>query len=472
MASTGSVVRPEDVREWGQQLDAVARRIGARFARSETRDRVRAYLVGLLGPVQRKNSWQVAEQIGDDDPYGVQHLLGRSDWDPDEVRDDLRAYVVEALGDPDAVLILDETGFLKKGTQSAGVARQYTGTAGRIENAQVGVFLAYASRHGTAFLDRALYLPKEWTDDPDRCKKAGIPEGTAFATKIRLAKAMLERAFAAGVPAAWVTGDEVYGSDWRPAAVAGGGGAAVRAGGPGQPVRLGGLPAGHGRRPGEALPKRAWHKITIAAGSKGPRRYAWAWVADQPRPGAEVAALAAGPQGPRRPRGAGLLHRGRPGAHDADPVGRRRPGLDGRSRAASSRPSRRSGWPTTRCGAGRAGIGTSRWRCWPTPSWRRCGSWRTGRRKKVGGRAGADRVDGPGGPPAAGAAAVEPPAGGRGGAGLVGVAAGPSGVRATMPLQETRGRAAGLVTTVVLVPFGRAGLERALKRYNICTNDH
>jgi SRSO17 transposase len=278
MASTGSVVRVEDVREWGQQLDAVARRIGARFARSETRDRVRSYLVGLLAPVQRKNSWQLAEQIGEEAPYGVQHLLGRSDWEPDEVRDDLRAYVVEALGDPDAVLILDETGFLKKGTHSAGVARQYTGTAGRIENAQVGVFLAYAGRHGTAFLDRALYLPKEWTDDPKRCEVAGVPEGTAFATKPRLAKEMLGRAFAAGVPAAWVTGDEVYGGDgdlrrWletegRPYVLA------VRENqyvwrGFGQ-SKVGALV--------KALPKRAWHKITIAWGSKGPRRYAWAWI--------------------------------------------------------------------------------------------------------------------------------------------------------------------------------------------------
>jgi SRSO17 transposase len=144
MASTGSAVTTDDVREWGQQLDEVARRIGARFARGETRDRARAYLAGLLAPVQRKNAWQVAEQIGDADPYGVQYLMGRSEWDPDAVRDDLRDYVVESLGDPEAVLILDETGFLKKGTRSAGVARQYTGTAGRIENAQVGVFLAYA----------------------------------------------------------------------------------------------------------------------------------------------------------------------------------------------------------------------------------------------------------------------------------------------------------------------------------------
>jgi SRSO17 transposase len=278
MTSIGAVVRPEEIRDWGHQLDSVALRIGARFARSETRDRVRAYLIGLLAPVQRKNSWQLAEQIGDDRPYGVQHLLGRSDWDPDEVRDDLRAYAVEALGDPDAVLILDETGFLKKGTHSAGVARQYTGTAGRIENAQVGVFLAYASRHGTAFLDRALYLPKEWTDDPGRCEKAGVPEGTAFATKPRLARQMLERAFKAGVPAAWVTGDEVYGSDgglrrWleeekRPYVLA------VRA----NQYVWAGFRESTVAALAKSLPKRAWHKVTIAAGSKGPRRYAWAWL--------------------------------------------------------------------------------------------------------------------------------------------------------------------------------------------------
>ena len=276
MASTGSAVRPEHVHEWGQQLEEVARRIGSRFPRSETRDRVRAYLVGLLGPAQRKNAWQVAEQIGDADPYGVQYLMGRADWDPDSVRDDLRGYVVEALGDPDAVLILDETGFLKKGTRSAGVARQYTGTAGRIENAQVGVFLAYASRHGTAFLDRALYLPEQWTGDPGRCAAAGVPEGTGFATKIRLAKTMLERAFAAGVPAAWVTGDEVYGAwelrRWledqrRPYVLA------VRAN---QYVWTGSGQATVAAL-AKSLPKRAWHKITIAAGSKGPRRYAWAW---------------------------------------------------------------------------------------------------------------------------------------------------------------------------------------------------
>jgi SRSO17 transposase len=203
--------------------------------------------------------------------------MGRSEWDPDSVRDDLRAYVVEALGDPDAVLVLDETGFLKHGSKSAGVARQYIGTAGRIENARVGVFLAYASRHGVAFLDRELYLPEEWTDDPERCRVAGIPEGTALSTKIQMARVMLERTFAAGVPTAWVTGDEVYGTwelrrwledEKRPYVLA------VRANqyvwsGPRQST-VAAL--------AKALPGRAWYKITIAAGSKGPRRYRWAWL--------------------------------------------------------------------------------------------------------------------------------------------------------------------------------------------------
>ena len=203
--------------------------------------------------------------------------MGRAAGAPGSVRDDLRAYVVESLGDPDAVLILDETGFPKQGTTSAGVARQYTGSAGRIEDAQVGVFLAYASRHGTAFLDRALYLPEEWTDDPKRCAATGIPEGTAFATKIRLAKVMPGRAFAAGVPAAWVTGDEVCGAwelrRWleegrRPYVLA------VRAD---QYIWAGSTQATVAAL-AKALPGRAWHKIAIAAGSKGPRRYAWAWL--------------------------------------------------------------------------------------------------------------------------------------------------------------------------------------------------
>lgn len=267
-----------EVKAWGRELDAVANRIGGRFSRRETRDRVRSYLAGLLGPVQRKNAWQVAEQIGDADPYGLQYLMGRSEWDPDAVRDDLREYVVSALGDPGAVFVLDETGFLKKGTKSAGVGRQYTGTAGRIENAQVGVFLALHTRSGTAFIDRELYLPEAWTDDPGRCKEAGIPSETAFATKPQLARKMLERAFRAGVLAAWVTGDEVYGNDgnlrrW----LEGQGHPYVLAVRSNQSVWVSFHPIRVDALAG-AVPKRAWRTITIAAGSKGLRRYAWAWI--------------------------------------------------------------------------------------------------------------------------------------------------------------------------------------------------
>jgi SRSO17 transposase len=197
------------------EVPAVARRIGLRFARAEARQRAQIYLRGLLSPVERKNGWQLAEAAGDPTPYATQHLLGRADWEPDLVRDDLRGYVVEHLGDAAAILVVDETGVVKKGTASAGVAKQYVGCVGKIENAQVGVFLAYASPQGVAFLDRALYLPEEWTDDPARRQQAGIPATVSFATKPQLAQAMLERARDAGVPAAWVTADSIYGDDRR-----------------------------------------------------------------------------------------------------------------------------------------------------------------------------------------------------------------------------------------------------------------
>src|SRR5215510_8887644 len=157
------------------EVPTVVRRIGPRFARAEARRRVQAYLRGLLSPVERKNGWQLAEAVGDRTPYALQHLLGRADWDPELVRDDLCAYVVEHLGDAEAILVVDERGVVKKGVASAGVDKQYTGAVGKVENAQVGVFLAYASPQGVAFLDRALYLPQEWTDDPARCQQAGIP---------------------------------------------------------------------------------------------------------------------------------------------------------------------------------------------------------------------------------------------------------------------------------------------------------
>jgi SRSO17 transposase len=203
----------EEVQAWAVGLDALHARIAPRFARTEPRRRVLAYLRGLLGNVGRKNGWQLAEHAGERTPDGMQRLLATADWDPDLVRDDLRAYVVEYLGDPAAVLVVDETGFLKKGTTSVGVQRQYSGTAGKVDNCQIGVFLAYASGTGRAFIDRELYLPRSWTDDPARCRAAHVPSEVGFRTKPQLARVMLERALDAEVPASWVTADEVYGGD-------------------------------------------------------------------------------------------------------------------------------------------------------------------------------------------------------------------------------------------------------------------
>jgi SRSO17 transposase len=267
-----------DVQRWAEELDRVGGRLGGHFARSEPRQRAVDYLKGLLGDAERKNGWQVAEYLGDDRPYGVQHLLGRADWDADAVRDDLRAYVMEHLADPDGALIVDETGFLKKGTKSAGVQRQYSGTAGRIENCQVGVFLAFAGRHGRAFLDRALYLPEGWAGDAARRKEAGIPPGVAFATKPALALRMVERALDAGVRAAWVTGDEVYGCDGKfrqalerrrqPYVLAVRSDQCVCVGL--RQVRVKALVA--------EAPPQAWQRLSAGDGAKGPRWYDWAGV--------------------------------------------------------------------------------------------------------------------------------------------------------------------------------------------------
>jgi SRSO17 transposase len=203
----------EEVRAWAAGLEALHARIAPRFARAEPRRRVLAYLRGLLGAVTRKNGWQLAEHAGEATPDGMQRLLSTADWDPDLVRDDLRGYVLDHLGDPAAVLVVDETGFLKKGTTSVGVQRQYSGTAGKVDNCQLGVFLAYAGPKGRAFIDRELYLPRCWIEDPARCRAARVPEQVGFRTKPQLARVLLERALDAGVPAAWVTADEVYGGD-------------------------------------------------------------------------------------------------------------------------------------------------------------------------------------------------------------------------------------------------------------------
>lgn len=209
----------DEAMQWCEQLGArgqqawqgLFKRIGYRFGRMPVRERAMEYVQGLLSPVERKNGWQLAEAAAHVTPYGMQHLLDRAPWEADAVRDGVTDYVAETLGEPDGVLVVDETGFLKKGTHSVGVHRQYSGTAGRIENCQIGVFLAYASRLGRALVDRELYLPRHWAEDDLRRRAAKVPEEVTFATKPQLAQQMIERAIAAKVPFAWVTGDEAYG---------------------------------------------------------------------------------------------------------------------------------------------------------------------------------------------------------------------------------------------------------------------
>jgi len=269
----------EEVRAWAAGLDALHVRIAGRFARAEPRRRALAYLRGLLGNVGRKNGWQLAEHAGERTPDGMQRLLATADWDPDRVRDDLRAYVVERLGDVGAVLVVDETGFLKKGTTSVGVQRQYSGTAGKVDNCQLGVFLAYASPRGRAFIDRELYLPECWTDDPPRCRAARVPEQVGFRTKPQLAQLMLERALDAGVPASWVTADEVYGGSptlrqW----LEGRGVSYVLAVKCTEPLAISG-PDGPVRATAEqlaaAVPAEQWVTASAGQGAKGRRLYDW-----------------------------------------------------------------------------------------------------------------------------------------------------------------------------------------------------
>jgi SRSO17 transposase len=269
----------EEVRAWAAGLEALHARITGRFARAEPRRRALAYLRGLLGPVGRKNGWQLAEHAGEATPDGMQRLLATADWDPDLVRDDLRAYVVEHLGDPAAVLVVDETGFLKKGTTSVGVQRQYSGTAGKVDNCQLGVFLAYASAKGRAFIDRELYLPRSWTNDPARCRAARVPAQVGFQTKPQLARVMLGRALDAGVPAAWVTADEVYGGDpalrcWLEDR----GVSYVVAVKGTQPLGTATQESATAAQLAASVPVEQWVACSAGHGAKGRRLYDWAWV--------------------------------------------------------------------------------------------------------------------------------------------------------------------------------------------------
>ena len=269
------------VRSWSEELDAVGELLSPHFARSEVRQRARNYLRGLLSVVERKNSWQLAEVVGNSTPYGIQHLLGRANWDADAVRDELRGYLVERLAGEESVLIVDETGFIKKGENSVGVKRQYTGTVGKRENCQVGVFLAYTSERGQAFIDRELYLPEEWALDKERRQRAGVPEEVGMRTKPELAKVMLQRALDAGVKAAWVVADSVYGDSRplgmfledreQPYVLAVSGKAYVWAGL--RQHRVSEVLEALGR--GELLPEEGFRRISVGDGSKGPRLYDW-----------------------------------------------------------------------------------------------------------------------------------------------------------------------------------------------------
>jgi SRSO17 transposase len=268
-------------------VDEAAELLQPHFRRSEARRHAADYLRGLLAEVERKNGWQLAEQAGYAHPRGIQRVLDRYAWDADAVRDDLRRYVTAAFGDPRGVLVVDETGFPKQGRHSVGVARQYCSTLGKIANCQIGVFLGYAAPAGRVALDRELFVPQDWFPDRERCRQAGIPEGREHRTKPQLALAMLERALEAGIPAAWVTGDEVYGSagKLRHALEERGQGyvLAVRSnesvttwppyGIPGQTTTA---------AVAAAVPAEGWRRLSCGEGAQGPRVYDWAWVPLRP----------------------------------------------------------------------------------------------------------------------------------------------------------------------------------------------
>jgi SRSO17 transposase len=272
----------EDVLElWAASLREVKRRIRPLFTQERVAVSASLFLDGLLGPERRKTGWMRAEAAGDPGPWRQQAILGRGRWQADALRDLVRDYALETLADGDAVLVIDETGFLKQGKSSCGVARQYTGSAGKITNCQIGVFAAYVSRHGHAFLDRALYLPKTWTDDPARLAAAHVPPGTAFATKPRLARAMIERATAAKVPFAWVAADSVYGVGEVEMALRRAGKGYVLGVNSSHPfTSWGDKPpvAGTAEEIAQELPPSAWARLSAGEGSKGPRLYDWAYL--------------------------------------------------------------------------------------------------------------------------------------------------------------------------------------------------
>lgn len=266
---------------WASALGEVKARMRPLFKQERMAVSAGLFLDGLLGEERRKTGWMRAEAAGDPGPWRQQSVLGRGQWDADALRDIVRDYALETLADPDAVLVIDETGFLKQGRASCGVARQYTGSAGKITNCQVGVFAAYVSRHGHAFVDRALYLPKAWSDDPARLLAAHVPDDVGFATKPRLAVGMIERALAAKLPFAWLAADTVYGvGEVEQVLRRAGKGYVlgvtsthrVRSSGKAQPI------GGTAEAVAASRPAQDWQRLSAGSGTKGPRLHDWCYV--------------------------------------------------------------------------------------------------------------------------------------------------------------------------------------------------
>lgn len=275
---------PEELAEiegWRDEFDGLHARLRPHTARRRTHEQMRLHLQGVLGKAERRNGWHLAEAAGDQSPYAMQNLLSRSSWDIEGVREETRRYVREGFGQIRA-RIVDESGFLKKGIKSAGVARQYSGTAGRVENCQIGVFLAYATTSECAYVDAQLYLPQDWTKDPERCREAGIPKDVEFQTKPQLALRMLERAHEVDGPVPWVLGDEVYGkSEELRRGLEGRKQGYVLAVSCNLSVRLPGRKVREAQRVDQVvagLASDAWQCLSAGAGSKGPRLYDWAWL--------------------------------------------------------------------------------------------------------------------------------------------------------------------------------------------------
>jgi SRSO17 transposase len=289
-----------DLDRWADSFTAFHARFADLFARRESREQAAKYLRGLLAPVERKNGWQVAEAVGDALPDRMQRLLYRVEWDAEAARDRLQAFVIETFADPEGIGVVDETGFLKKGTSSVGVQRQYSGTAGKVENCQVATLLSYATAKGQVFLDRRLYLPQSWCADQERCRKAKVPQEVGFQTKPEQAMAMLKHAWAQGVPMQWVTGDEVYGDAprlrqsieehgrWYVLAVASHTPVWLERPPVEEPMRAtGGRPRTKARLAPDASaattvaavvahwPAQQWERLSVAEGEKGPRVYDW-----------------------------------------------------------------------------------------------------------------------------------------------------------------------------------------------------